>query len=75
MKVSSNGLYLFDNESKFGTLVLTKRPIVVETGLVLTFQSGRTLLEISLKKNSSWFGCFGCKNKEKKRTSKSQSAR
>jgi hypothetical protein len=67
LKIVQGGLYLMDNQSKFGTLVLVKRPILIDYGSKLCVQTGRTYLELTLKKHNSWFGCFGCtKSKERK---------
>ena len=61
--ITKDGLYLEDNSSKFGTLVQIKRPILLDTSSTLTVQTGRTLLEISLKRNWGWLSCLSlCSN-------------
>jgi len=63
--VSKGKLYLKDNLSKFGTLVLHKNPLVVNDDNPKTcwVQCGRTIFKFSLKKPFfSFLPCFGsCK--------------
>lgn len=59
---SKHGLYIEDNKSKFGTLVKIKRPIILDS-TVLSVQCGRTVLNVSLKANFNWFGCFAACHK------------
>ena len=55
-----------DNFSKFGTLVLKNRPILININKRTTVQVNRSIFQISLKRNSKFFKCFGCcKNKTK----------
>ena len=62
IKLTYAGLFLDDVSSKFGTLVRIKKPIVMDPGTKLSLQSGRTLMEISVKKPFSFFSCLGvCK--------------
>ena len=57
-----NGTFsLEDNNSKFGTLILIKKPVILsKANNNLEIQSGRTLLKFNVKKrHSAGFGCFG----------------
>jgi hypothetical protein len=50
---------LEDKESKFGTLVQVKRPVALDVDNELSFQTGRTLLSVSVKKPWSLIpACF-----------------
>ena len=49
LKVQPDGLFLEDNSSKFGTLVLVKEAISLEQGTPRSLQAGRTLLWCCLK--------------------------
>ena len=51
-------IYLEDNDSKFGTLVLIQSPIVhIEENVSLHFQVGRTYFSTKIKKPFTLFGC------------------
>lgn len=59
IKLIGENFYLEDKNSKFGTLVQIKRPIALESGENLYIQSGRTLLDIQVKKPWSLIpACF-----------------
>ena len=45
----SGNFYLDDSNSKFGTLVQVKRPILLESDRDITVQSGRSLITYNLK--------------------------
>jgi RING-variant domain/FHA domain len=61
IKIKSNGLYLEDLNSKFGTLVKLKKEICMDVDSKLLIQSGRVLFKISITKPWSLFGCLsGC---------------
>ena len=63
---ADNSFFLMDNFSKFGTLVLKNRPILININKRTTVQVNRSIFQISLKRNSKFFKCFGCcKNKTK----------
>lgn len=54
----SGDVYLQDNNSKFGTLVLVQaKSIEILKGQNLTIQVGRSFFDISYKKNVSFFCC------------------
>jgi hypothetical protein len=36
IEVESDGMYLYDTGSKFGTLVAAKRPIVIDPNIITT---------------------------------------
>ena len=59
MEINENGdVYLQDNNSKFGTLVLVQaKSIEILKGENLTIQVGRSFFDISYKKNISFFCC------------------
>ena len=62
---SFNGLYIEDNNSKFGTLILIQTPILkLSESLPLYMQVGRTFMQIKIKRPFSLFGC--CDISEKK---------
>ena len=55
-----NELFIFDNDSKFGTLILVQSEFIkIHNSLSLYIQIGRTFFEIYLKKS---FSCFNCCN-------------
>jgi len=57
-----NGVFsLEDNQSKFGTLILIKKPMILnKSNNNFEIQSGRTVLKFNVKKRqSTGFGCFG----------------
>lgn len=53
-----DGFYLKDNNSKFGTIVMTNKPIHLKIGEELPLQINRTLLKFTLRKQSKH--CFFC---------------
>ncbi len=55
----STGVFLEDGDSKFGTLVLLRRPHILARGECFTLQCGRTLLEFFVESSWSIFPCFG----------------
>ena len=58
-------IFISDNNSKFGTLILVKTDnIILSYELPLFIQIGRTYLKMTLKKNNSFFGCCGISEKE-----------
>lgn len=61
IKLENGAFYLEDNNSKFGTLILIKEPIILNKNHNnLEIQTGRTLLKFNIKKRQSGgFGCFG----------------
>ena len=62
--LEKNKLYLVDNESKFGTLVLIQNnSIKLNNGIPLNIQIGRTFCHFKIKKN---FKLFTCCNVEEK---------
>jgi hypothetical protein len=59
-------IFISDNNSKFGTLILVKTDnIILSYELPLFIQIGRTYLKMTLKKNNSFFGCCGISEKKK----------
>ncbi len=53
-----NGIYIEDNNSKFGTLILIQTPILhLNESLPLYMQVGRTFMHIKIKRPFSLFGC------------------
>ena len=59
IRLIGGSFYLEDKGSKFGTLIQIKRPISLENFENLAIQSGRTLLEFSIKKPWSFLpSCF-----------------
>ena len=53
-----NGLYIEDNNSKFGTLLLIQTPVLnLNESLPLYIQVGRTFMHIKIKRPFSLFGC------------------
>ena len=58
-------IFISDNNSKFGTLILVKTDnIILSYELPLFIQIGRTYLKMTLKKNNSFFGCCGISEKK-----------
>lgn len=59
LEINEKGdVYLQDNNSKFGTLVLVQaKSIEILKGQNLTIQVGRTFFDVSYKKNTSFFCC------------------
>lgn len=65
IKLTSGGLFLDDVSSKFGTLVRIKKPILMDPGSKIQIQSGRTLMQIGVKKPFSFFSCLGVCNRHR----------
>ena len=64
MVVDGKNVYLEDNNSKFGTLILIQSPVIkLVENLPLYFQVGRTFFEFVLKKPFKFFGCCGISEK------------
>ena len=62
---NSKKIYIHDNNSKFGTLILVQtKNIVMCPQLKLCIQIGRTYLEILLKETFSLFNCCGVGEKK-----------
>lgn len=61
IKLEKNHFYIEDNSSKFGTLVFLRKPLPVTMDLNnISFQIGRTVVSLTVKKNWSLFpSCFG----------------
>ena len=58
-------IFISDNNSKFGTLVLVQtNSIILSYELAIFLQIGRTYLKMILKKISSFFGCCGISEKK-----------
>ena len=58
-------IFISDNNSKFGTLVLVQNNnLNLSYELALFLQIGRTYLKMILKKNNSFFGCCGISEKK-----------
>ena len=58
--VEGKNIYIKDNDSKFGTLVLVQSPsIKLVEDLPLYIQVGRTFLSFLISKNTHFFGCCG----------------
>ena len=61
--IQDNGIFLEDNDSKFGSLILVQSPVLrMINSLPLFIQIGRTFIKIKLKVPFSFFGC--CKINE-----------
>lgn len=61
----SKNIYIHDNNSKFGTLILVQtKNIVMSFHLKLGIQIGRTYLEFLLKEPFSLFNCCGVSDKK-----------
>jgi len=61
-KAKDDSLYLEDNNSKFGTLVLLQNPKMRVLESCLPLQIGRSLLTFHIKKPWSFFRCFSSKS-------------
>ena len=60
LTIDGKNIYIHDNDSKFGTLVLIQSPsIKLAENLPLNVQVGRTYLNFLLKKDSKIFSCCG----------------
>ena len=58
--VEGKNIYIKDNDSKFGTLILIQSPsIKLVEDLPLYIQVGRTFLSFLISKNTHFFGCCG----------------
>ena len=59
LELTDNGdIFLKDNNSKFGTLVLVQsKSVEILKGQILTIQAGRTYFNIQYKSNNSFFNC------------------
>ena len=58
--IEGKNIYLKDNNSKFGTLVLVQTPTIrMAENLPLYLQVGRTFLNFIIKTNSNIFSCCG----------------
>lgn len=61
VKITKNGFYLEDNGSKFGTLVLAKKPVLLKRNSQLAVQCKRTIIYFSLKEPFKFLSkCFAC---------------
>lgn len=64
IKMKDRSFCIEDCKSKFGTLVLAKRPLLIVPGTNLTVQVNRTLITVTMKKPrqgfKSFFGFFCC---------------
>ncbi len=61
--IQDNGIFLEDNDSKFGSLILVQSQVLkITNSLPLFIQIGRTFIKIKLKFPFSFFGC--CKVNE-----------
>ena len=49
LKVQNGEVYIIDAKSKFGTLLLLRKPIEVKEGKTLSLQTGRTMMSFSIK--------------------------
>lgn len=59
ISIRDGSFYLEDQLGKFGTLVRLRRPIALNTSTINSFQAGRTLLQLSIKKPWSFIpACF-----------------
>ena len=64
INIENNNVYLEDNNSKYGTLVLIQTPkIKLVDNLSLNLQVGRTFINCRVKKALKLFGCCGLKEK------------
>ena len=64
LNVENNNVFLEDNNSKYGTLVLIQAPkINLVDSLSLNIQVGRTFINCKVKKPFKFFGCCGYNEK------------
>ena len=64
INIENNNVYLEDNNSKYGTLVLIQTPkIKLVDNLSLNLQVGRTFINCRVKAAFKFFGCCGLKEK------------
>ena len=62
--IENKKVYIEDNNSKFGTLILIQSPnLRIVEGIPLNMQVGRTYFECKLKKNYSLFSCCNIEEK------------
>ena len=60
LTIEGKNVYIRDNNSKFGTLILVQCDSIKMTeDLPLNIQVGRTFLKLLIKKNTKFFGCCG----------------
>ena len=58
--ISGKNIYIQDNDSKFGTLILIHSPTIkLVEGLPLYIQIARSFIKLLIKKESKFFGCCG----------------
>ena len=58
--IEGKNIYIQDNNSKFGTLILVQTPsIIMAENLPLYIQVGRTFLNLTTRKNTPIFSCCG----------------
>lgn len=71
-----NNIYLQDNDSKFGTLLLVQTPVItIEESLPLHIQVGRTYFMIKKKKPFSFFSCCSVEESANENTYERQNMR
>lgn len=58
IKSKKGGLYIEDNASKFGTLVRTKRPILLQASSSISLQVGRSVIRFEYRKPWSCLSCL-----------------
>lgn len=58
LKWQSNELYIEDNKSKFGTLVLLRQPQQLSTEKTYSIQCSNTMINLSVTQSWSFFSCF-----------------
>ena len=62
---NSKNIYIHDNNSKFGTLILVQtKNMIMSFQLKLNIQIGRTYLELLLKEPFTFFNCCGVSEKK-----------
>ena len=60
LSIEGKNVYLRDNNSKFGTLILVQSPTINMTeNLPLCLQVGRTFFHFNIRENSNYFSCCG----------------
>ena len=60
IRIHQGKLFLEDNDSKFGSLVMLRRPLVMRGNANITVLVGRTLLQFETKKAASCWAGFLC---------------
>lgn len=58
--LKNGGCYIQDNKSKFGTLLLSKKPLKANPDLEVCVQVNRTLFNVEVKKPFNWMCCLEC---------------